>query len=201
MFDLPLITYIATMSVTPGPNNLMLAASGVNHGLRRTVPHMLGISVGFGVQAALVSGTLAWAMGWLQAVRLPLMVVGCVYLLWLAWRQLQAGRPSGEGEGKPLGFLGAALFQWVNPKAWMFALNLGVLFLPADAGLGRILWLAALSMLVGAPCMAVWAVGGDQLRRWLNRPRVLLAFNGTMAVLLALTAGWLLWDELKGLFS
>jgi len=197
MFDLPLITYMATMSVTPGPNNLMLAASGVNHGLRRTVPHMLGISVGFGVQAALVSGTLAWAMGWLQAVRLPLMVVGCGYLLWLAWRQLQAGRPSAGGEGRPLGFLGAALFQWVNPKAWMFALNLGVLFLPADAGLGRILWMAALSMLVGAPCMAVWAVAGDQLRCWLNRPRVLLAFNGTMAALLALTAAWLLWDEVR----
>jgi threonine/homoserine/homoserine lactone efflux protein len=197
MFDLPLITYMATMSVTPGPNNLMLAASGVNHGLRRTMPHMLGISIGFGVQAAIVGGTLAWALGWLQAIRLPLMVVGCAYLLWLAWRTLKAGSPSGSSEAKPLGFLGAALFQWVNPKAWMFALNLGVLFLPKDAGLGAILWMAFLSMVVGAPCMAVWAVAGDQLRRWLNRPWVLLAFNATMAALLALTAVWLLWDELR----
>jgi threonine/homoserine/homoserine lactone efflux protein len=197
MFDLPLITYIATMSVTPGPNNLMLAASGVNHGLRRTVPHMLGISVGFAIQAALVSGTLAWAMTWLQAIRLPLMVVGCAYLLWLAWRQLKAGRPAGDEEAKPLSFLGAALFQWVNPKAWMFALNLGILFLPRQAGLGAILWLALLCMLVGGPCMAVWAVTGDRLRRWLNQPRALLLFNGTMAFLLALTALWLLWDELK----
>ncbi len=197
MFDLPLITYMATMSVTPGPNNLMLAASGVNHGLRRTVPHMLGISVGFGVQAALVGGTLAWALGWLQAVRLPLMVVGCAYLLWLAWRTLRAGKPSGGGEGRPLGFFGAALFQWVNPKAWMFALNLGVLFLPKNPGLVEVLWMGFLSMVVGAPCMAVWAVAGDQLRRWLNRPRVLLAFNATMAALLALTALWLLWDEAR----
>ena len=197
MFDLPLITYMATMSITPGPNNLMLAASGVNHGLRRTLPHMLGVSVGFGVQAAIVAGTLAWAMTWLQAIRLPLMVVGCLYLLWLAGRQLKAGRPSGASDAKPLGFLGAALFQWVNPKAWMFALNLGILFLPKNAGVAAILWLAFLSMLVGAPCMAVWAVTGDRLRRWLSRPRPLLIFNGTMAVLLALTAGWLLWDEVR----
>jgi threonine/homoserine/homoserine lactone efflux protein len=200
MFDLPLITYIATMSVTPGPNNLMLAASGVNHGLRRTVPHMLGISVGFAVQAALVSGTLAWALGWLQVVRLPLMLVGCTYLLWLAWRQVKAGGPTGGEEARPLGFLGAALFQWVNPKAWMFALNLGILFLPKDAGLGRILWMSLLCMLVGGPCMAVWAVTGDRLRRWLSRPRALLLFNGTMAALLALTSGWLLWDELGLIF-
>jgi threonine/homoserine/homoserine lactone efflux protein len=201
VFDLPLITYMATMSVTPGPNNLMLAASGVNHGLRRTLPHMLGVSVGFGVQAAIVCGTLAWALAWLQAVRLPLMVVGCAYLLWLAWRQLKAGRPSGGEGSKPLGFLAAALFQWVNPKAWMFALNLGVLFLPRDAGPGRILWMGCLSMLVGAPCMAVWALAGDRLRRWLNRPRALLLFNGTMAALLALTSAWLLWDELRGFLS
>ena len=197
MFDLPLITYMATMSITPGPNNLMLAASGVNHGLRRTLPHMLGVSVGFGVQAALVSGALAWAMTWLQVIRTPLMVVGCVYLLWLAWRQMKAGRPSGGEDAKPLGFLGAALFQWVNPKAWMFALNLGILFLPRNAGIAAILWMALLCMLVGAPCMAVWALTGDRLRRWLSRPKALLVFNGTMAVLLAMTAGWLLWDEVR----
>ena len=197
MLDLPLITYIATMSVTPGPNNLMLAASGVNHGLRRTVPHMLGVNVGFGVQAALVSGTLAWAMTWLQSIRLPLMAVGCGYLLWLAWRQLKAGRPTGNEDAKPLGFLGAALFQWVNPKAWMFALNLGILFLPQHAGIPAILWLALLCMIVGAPCMAVWALAGDRLRRWLNRPAALLVFNGTMAILLGLTSVWLLWDELR----
>jgi threonine/homoserine/homoserine lactone efflux protein len=197
MFDLPLVTYIATMYVTPGPNNLMLAASGVNHGLRRTVPHMLGISVGFSVQVALVSLALAWAMNGLQAIRTPLMIIGCVYLFWLAWRQMKAGKPSGGEGAKPLGFLGAALFQWVNPKAWMFSLNLGILFLPRNAGLPVILWMALLCMVVGAPCMSVWAVGGDRMRRWLNHPRALMVFNGTMAILLAMTAAWLLWDDLR----
>jgi threonine/homoserine/homoserine lactone efflux protein len=197
MFGLPLITYIATMYVTPGPNNLMLAASGVNHGLRRTVPHMLGIAVGFSFQIVIVCAALALTLTWLQAIRMPLMVIGCAYLLWLAWRQMRAGKPSGDESAKPLGFLGAALFQWVNPKAWMFSLNLGILFLPKNAGVAIILWMALLCMVVGGPCMAVWAITGDRLRRWLDRPRPLLFFNGTMAVLLALTALWLMWDEVR----
>ena len=77
MLDLPLLTYMATMSVTPGPNNLMLAASGVNFGFRRTLPHMLGISIGVGIQIVLVAGLLAWVMTWLDALRLPLVFVGC----------------------------------------------------------------------------------------------------------------------------
>ena len=92
MLDLPLMTYVATMSVTPGPNNLMLAASGVNFGFRRTVPHMLGISIGHGVQVMLVASTIAWVMVWLDALRLPLVLAGCGYLLWLAWRQAHAGQ-------------------------------------------------------------------------------------------------------------
>ena len=81
MLDLPLLTYMATMSVTPGPNNLMLAASGVNFGFRRTLPHMLGISIGVGIQIVLVAGLLAWVMTWLDALRLPLVFIGCGYLL------------------------------------------------------------------------------------------------------------------------
>ena len=123
MTDLPLLTYVATMSVTPGPNNLMLAASGVNFGFRRTVPHMLGISIGHGIQVAIVAGLLAWVMAWLDDMRLGLVLAGCAYLLWLAWRQAQAGQPGGGNSAQPLGFIGAALFQWVNPKAWMMVLN------------------------------------------------------------------------------
>ncbi|WP_246262350.1 LysE family translocator [Aromatoleum evansii] len=86
MFDLPLMTYVVTMSVTPGPNNLMLAASGVNFGFRRTLPHMLGVSIGHGVQVVLIASLLAWIMAWLDALRVPLVIAGCAYLLWLAWR-------------------------------------------------------------------------------------------------------------------
>ena len=196
MTDLPLLTYVATMSVTPGPNNLMLAASGVNFGFRRTVPHMLGISIGHGIQVAIVAGLLAWVMAWLDEMRLGLVLAGCAYLLWLAWRQAQAGQPGGGKSAQPLGFVGAALFQWVNPKAWMMVLNAAILFLPRGGGWGAALSLALVCALVNFPCIALWAVVGDRLRFRLRDPRALRVFNYAMALLLAATAVWILADEL-----
>ena len=196
MTDLPLLTYVATMSVTPGPNNLMLAASGVNFGFRRTVPHMLGISIGHGIQVAIVAGLLAWVMAWLDDMRPGLVLAGCAYLLWLAWRQARAGQPGGGKSAQPLGFVGAALFQWVNPKAWMMVLNAAILFLPRGGGWGAALSLALVCTLVNFPCIALWAVVGDRLRFRLRDPRALRVFNYAMALLLAATAVWILADEL-----
>ena len=195
MLDLPLMTYVATMSVTPGPNNIMLAASGVNFGFRRTLPHMLGVSIGSAVQVLLVAGALAWAMSWLDALRLPLLLAGCGYLLWLAWRQAGAGRPGGATQARPLGFVGAALFQWVNPKAWMMVINIAILFLPRDGGWDAAASLALLCAAINLPCIALWAAAGDRLRNWLGRPSALLAFNYAMAALLAATALWILAEE------
>ena len=195
MTDLPLLTYVATMSVTPGPNNLMLAASGVNFGFRRTVPHMLGISIGHGIQVAIVAGLLAWVMAWLDDMRLGLVLAGCAYLLWLAWRQAQAGQPGGGKSAQPLGFVGAALFQWVNPKAWMMVLNAAILFLPRGGGWSAALSLALVCSLVNLPCIALWAVAGDRLRFRLRQPRALRVFNYSMALLLAATAIWITIDE------
>ena len=194
MIDLPLLTYMATMSVTPGPNNLMLAASGVNFGFRRTLPHMLGISIGVGIQIVLVAGLLAWVMTWLDALRLPLVFVGCAYLLWLARRQAGAGQPGNSEKRQPLGFFGAALFQWVNPKAWMMVLNAAILFLP-HGNWTAVLWMAAMSVFVNLPCIAVWAFAGDKLRFKLRDPLALRVFNYTMATLLAATALWIMADE------
>ncbi len=194
MIDLPLLTYMATMSVTPGPNNLMLAASGVNFGFRRTLPHMLGISIGVGIQIVLVAGLLAWVMTWLDALRLPLVFVGCAYLLWLARRQAGAGQPGNSEKRQPLGFFGAALFQWVNPKAWMMVLNAAILFLP-HGNWTAVLWMAVMSVFVNLPCIAVWAFAGDKLRLTLRDPLALRVFNYTMATLLAATALWIMADE------
>ncbi len=194
MIDLPLLTYMATMSVTPGPNNLMLAASGVNFGFRRTLPHMLGISIGVGIQIVLVAGLLAWVMTWLDALRLPLVFVGCAYLLWLARRQAGAGQPGNSEKRQPLGFFGAALFQWVNPKAWMMVLNAAILFLP-HGNWTAVLWMAVMSVFVNLPCIAVWAFAGDKLRFKLRDPLAQRVFNYTMATLLAATALWIMADE------
>ena len=196
MTDLPMMTYVATMSVTPGPNNLMLAASGVNFGFRRTLPHMLGISIGHGMQVVIVGGLLAWVMVWLDSVRLELVLAGCSYLMWLAWRQARAGQPGGSAKAQPLGFIGAALFQWVNPKAWMMVLNAAILFLPRGGGWSAALSLALMCALINLPCIALWAMAGDRLRARLSEPRALRVFNYTMALLLAVTALWILIDEL-----
>lgn len=197
MIDLPLMTYMATMSVTPGPNNLMLAASGVNFGFRRTLPHMLGISIGHGIQVGIVAGLLAWVMAWLDDLRLGLVLAGCAYLLWLAWRQAHAGQPGGGKSAQPLGFVGAALFQWVNPKAWMMGINAAILFLPRGGGWSAALTLALLCVVVNLPCVAVWAAAGDTLRHRLRDPRALRVFNYAMALLLAATATWIVADELR----
>ena len=196
MIDFPLLTYMATMSVTPGPNNLMLAASGVNFGFRRTLPHMLGLSVGVGIQIVLVAGLLAWIMAWLDALRLELVLAGCCYLLWLAWRQARAGQPGTSGNQRPLGFLGAALFQWVNPKAWMMVLNTAIIFLP-QGGWSDALSMALMCTVVNLPCIAIWAIAGDKLRFRLRDPFALRVFNYTMALLLSATALWIMVDELR----
>ena len=192
MTDLPLLTYVATMSVTPGPNNLMLAASGVNFGFRRTVPHMLGVSIGHGFQVCIVAGLLAWMLAWLEALRQVLVGAGCGYLLWLAWRQARAGEPGQGQRTQPLGFVGAALFQWVNPKAWMMGVNTAILFLPSGSGWWTAASLALVCIAVNLPCVAVWAVAGDRLRHRLHDPLALRAFNLSMAALLAGTALWIL---------
>ena len=195
MIDVPLLSYIATMSVTPGPNNLMLAASGVNFGFRRTLPHMLGVSFGNGFQVLLVASALAWVMGTLTRWRLELVLAGCAYLIWLAWRQAHAAQPGQSGRGQPLGFFGAALFQWVNPKGWMMVFNTVLLFLPRGGGWAAALSLAAVCIVINLPCIALWAVIGDRLRQRLAEPRVLRMFNYTMAFLLAATAVWIAIDE------
>jgi threonine/homoserine/homoserine lactone efflux protein len=196
MLTLPLLSYVSLMSITPGPNNLMLAASGVNFGFRRSVPHLLGISIGHGVQVLIVALLLGWVMTLLNDWRLLLSLTGCGYLFWLSWQVWLAGAPEAKEAVTPMSFLGAAAFQWVNPKAWVMVVNTSLLFLPAAAGWPQALALAALCTLINFPCICLWAVLGEALRRYLSQPRARRLFNGVMAGLMAATAAWLLWDEL-----
>ena len=189
---LPLITFMAVASITPGPNNVMLATAGAVAGLRATVPHLLGISVGHAFQIGLIGlgiGSLFAAYPTLVQV---LRVVSGGYLLWLAWSLARATPPvPGEAPraGQPLSFFGAALFQWVNPKAWMMALTVCAAFLPSgDSRLTGLLTVATIAMLVNLPCIVVWAGAGVALRRWLTAPARWRGFNLTMAAALVVTA-------------
>jgi len=184
---LALLGFAFVTSVTPGPNNMMLLASGVNFGLRRTVPHMLGISVGHSVMVFLVGlGLAGMFRAWPGAlVGLKLASVG--YMLWLAWKIARAGEP-GEGRARaaPMTFLQAAAFQWVNPKAWAMALGAVSAYAPEPSALAYAA-VAGVFALVNLPSVAVWAGAGQAVRRWLEAPGRLRAFNWTMAGLLVLS--------------
>ncbi|MFF7708898.1 LysE family transporter [Pseudomonas sp. NPDC007930] len=191
-----LASYLLVMIITPGPNNIMLTASGANFGVRRTLPHMFGILVGNGVQFFCCSLLMASAAGVLAPVRLPLAVAGCLYLLWMALKLARAGSPGQREVGQPVRFIGGMLFQCVNPKAWIIVINATVLFTPAGSQWLAALTLTATAFCIGVPSLLCWVWGGEGLRRWLGNPRALAVFNLSMAGLLAGTALWLLYDEL-----
>lgn len=187
---LALLLFAFVTSITPGPNNLMLLASGVNFGLRRTLPHILGVGIGFAVMVALVGLGLGQVLeAWPQAYT-AMRVAGVAYLLWLAWKLAGAGavRPGdGAAEGRPMTFLGAAAFQWVNPKGWVMAVTATATYTVPDRFTASALLVALVFGLVGLPASGSWAVFGVWLRRWLAEPRIVRAFNVAMAVLLVLS--------------
>lgn len=169
-------------SITPGPNNLMLMASGANFGLRRSLPHMLGVALGFGGMILLLGLGVERVIQSAPRLALAMKVVSLGYMLWLAWKIAHASAPEGgAARGRPMGFPAACAFQWVNPKAWMMAL--GALSAYAE-GAGGVLAVAVVFTLVNLPSVAVWAAMGQGLRGALQNPRRLRFFNGAMALLL-----------------
>lgn len=179
--------YAFVTSVTPGPNKMMLMASGANFGLRRTVPHMLGVALGFGVMVLLLGVGLDGVLAARPRVMDALRLAGMGYMLWLAWKIATAAPPGAATapRARPLGFLQAAAFQWVNPKAWAMALGALAAYAAGIGGpFGGALWVAVVFVAVNLPSVAVWAALGQALRRWLQHPGRLRAFNLTMAVLL-----------------
>ena len=202
VITLALATYIFVMAITPGPNNVLLAASGVNYGLRRTLPMAMGIAVGGGFHCFASMLMFGHLFELVSIIRLPIAAVGCLYLLWLAWQIFRAAAPEGGEPGRPLTFMQMVLFQWVNPKAWVMMLNMAALFMPQH---GPVLTSAVLigmtDTLVSLPTVLLWAWLGDRLRLALQKPRQLQLFNTLMGISLALTAAWLLLDEIRLLLT
>lgn len=183
---LAFVIYALVTSITPGPNNMMLLASGVNFGLTRSIPHMLGISLGFGLMVLIVGAGLGAVFEAYPQVHTILRWVGAAYLLYLAWRIANSSTPdtSGSSSGRPLSFLSAAAFQWVNPKAWIMALGAIATYLPPHPSFGAVAALAIVFAAVNAPCVGVWAAFGVGLRRFITDDRHVKVFNVTMALLL-----------------
>lgn len=189
-----LIAFAFVTSVTPGPNNMMLLASGANFGFRRTVPHMLGIGIGHSLMVFLVGMGLAGAFEAWPPLHTVLTVVSVAYMLWLAWKIAGAAAPEGgRAGGRPFTFLQAAGFQWVNPKAWAMALGATTVYAP-DRTLPTMALVAVAFAAVNLPSVSLWTVAGEQLRRFLTNPARLRAFNWAMAGLLVASLAPMLWD-------
>lgn len=185
---LPLSTYSLVMSVTPGPNNILLTASGANFGYRRSLPHILGIGLGSSSQSYLVCLGLGAVFQSYPSLQTALQIVGTGYMLYLAW-QLFGVSIRESGIAKPVSFWEAAAFQYVNPKIWVKSVTIATVFMPT----GMAPWLAGLyvfvvTLSINFPSVSMWTLFGVAIKRHLTNERRRLGFNVTMATLLVATA-------------
>jgi threonine/homoserine/homoserine lactone efflux protein len=185
LFALAAFAFVS--AVTPGPNNLMLMASGTNFGFVRTWPHMLGVAIGFAVMMLVVGLGLGAIFAAVPGAMLVLKIVSTGYLLYLAWRIAMAPPPQVDkvaAGARPFSFLQAGAFQWVNPKGWTMALTAAAVYVPVnDRALGAAV-VALVFLVVNVPSVVIWAAAGVQLRRLLHRPRAYRTFNVVAAGLL-----------------
>jgi threonine/homoserine/homoserine lactone efflux protein len=192
--------YAFVTSITPGPNNTMLIASGVNFGLRASLPHMWGISIGFSLMLFAVGmGVGGLFLGFPASYR-AVQIIGAAYMLYLAWKIANASAPttSQRQAAKPFSFIQAAAFQWVNPKAWVLAIGVASTYLPREGYFASLLAACIVFAIVNFPCIAVWAGTGELLRERLKDPKLLRAFNLTMAALLVISLYPMLTTSLHG---
>lgn len=182
---LPMAMFAFVSSITPGPNNIMLASSGILFGFVRSVPHMLGITVGFGAMLALCAAGVGSLVLALPAMQLVLKAIGSTYLLYLAWQLRHVSFRRDESGGvRPMTFFGAALFQFVNPKAWFIAVTGASAFLPAAQPVAvAIALLCLVFCAVNFCCISVWAGAGAALRRHLSQPAGQRMFSAAMIML------------------
>ncbi|MCA9837404.1 MAG: LysE family translocator [Trueperaceae bacterium] len=182
---LPIISFAFVMSITPGPNNIMLWASGANFGFKRSLPHMLGINLGFGSLLLLCGLGLGALFEQFPLFQLLLKIGGSLYLVYLAYRIATAsGIKQGEA-AKPINFWEAASFQYINPKAWVMGLTaMSAFVLPQGSFILSTLVITLIFMLVNLPCISVWVIFGSAMGRFLTNPKLRLAFNLTLSALL-----------------
>jgi threonine/homoserine/homoserine lactone efflux protein len=197
--------FAVVSAITPGPNNTMLMAAGVNFGFRRAQAHLWGVNLGFTFMLLCVGLGLHSVLDRFPQIYDLLRYIGSAYMLWIAWK-LASARPAPTTATapadsdkppaaiRPMGFWAAAAFQWVNPKAWVMAVTCMSTYLSPTAGMAQVALLAGLFMVLGAPCSAFWLAFGQAMRGLLQDPLRLRIFNITMA--LALVAS--LYPMLKG---
>ena len=191
---LALLLFAFTTSITPGPNNMMLFASGVNFGFRRTIPHMIGIGTGFLSLLLAVGFGLGAILHTVPVLYTILKFAGGAYLVWIAWKIASARTISEKEAGaRPMSFTAAAAFQWINPKARVMSITAMATYTIPEIYFASVLIVGFVFAIVNVPTVSTWTGFGSALREWLSVPARLKWFNITMAVLLVLS----LWPMLK----
>ena len=188
------LLFAVVAAVTPGPSNVMLVTAGANAGILGGMPCLLGVAVGMGLMMFIVPlGLGSLVLGFPMALR-ALNWGGAAVLLWLSWKIANAGRPQDAGRREAVGFAGAAVFQWVNPKSWLVSASAAGTFLHGQAGgaVAQSAWLGGLFVVAALPSCFLWLVFGAGMQRYLQEDRRVRVFNVAMAVLLALSTAVIL---------
>lgn len=187
-WSLSVLAFWFVMAITPGPNNVLLASSGLRFGMRRTIPQALGIQAGVGLQIVLVGAGLGALFTAQPVLQIILKVLGSLYVLWLAWH-VWTSSSIGEGDAaNPIGLFAAAGFQFVNPKTWVTSIACVSAFaIPGEGYYWQLGALALLAVIAGLPCNVLWAGFGVGLGAWLARGGTMTVVNRVLAVVLAAT--------------
>ncbi|MBU2919289.1 MAG: threonine/homoserine/homoserine lactone efflux protein [Psychrosphaera sp.] len=182
---LALVLFAFASSISPGPNNLMLMSSGANFGFRKTLPHMMGVGLGFTLMVALVGMGVMQVFDLYPASYMILKWCSIVYLVYLSYKVATSAPPENKraNKAKPFSFIQAVLFQWVNPKAWTMALTSIGIYAP-DRDVKSVIIVALVFGAVNLPSISVWVVLGQKLQKILSSVKRLRIFNGIMAFLL-----------------
>lgn len=186
---LAILLFAFSTTITPGPNNVMIMTSGVNFGVRASLPHLMGISMGFPLMVLFIGLGLGSIFQQLPMLHDVIQIAGIVYLLYLSWQiAYSASLSKGEQQAKPFSFFKAALFQWVNPKAWIMATGAVATYTTLDDQfIYDVLAIASAYLFMAIPCVGAWLLFGKHIKRFLQSQHHLIWFNRTMALLLVIS--------------
>ncbi|MBD1572582.1 LysE family translocator [Vibrio sp. S17_S38] len=183
---LALLTFVLITTISPGPNNIMVMASGANIGFMRTIPHILGIIFGFSFMVIMVGIGLMRVFNFYPLLHHILNALCITYLFYLAWKIAQSKSNNTDEQYKAMSFIAAANFQWINPKAWTMAITAVSVYNTSENWQG-VLFVSLMFALINVPSMSLWAFAGQKLQGWLSNPLRLKWFNYSMAGLLTLS--------------
>lgn len=185
-FYLAVLLFAVSSTVTPGPNNIMIMTSGLNYGVKNSIPHLLGICFGFPVMVIIIGLGFSVVFEMYPLFHEAIKVFGVLYLLYLAWLIASSSPVSLEGKkSKPLSFTQAALFQWVNPKAWVVATGAVSAYTSVSSDIiGQVVYIALAFLFVAFPSLGIWLIFGVGIKKYLKSPKHQKIFNLSMALLL-----------------